>query len=91
MFPETYAFDKDATGDEITRTFLDHFETIYEKYKADIDSSELSLHKLITLASIVQYEAATSEDMQRIAGVFYNSSESRYAFTINGNGLLCFV
>ncbi len=72
LFPETYAFDKDATEDEITRTFLDHFETIYEKYKADIDSSELSLHELITLASIVQYEAATSEDMQRIAGVFYN-------------------
>ena len=32
----------------------------------------MSLHELITLASIVQYEAATSEDMQRIAGVFYN-------------------
>ncbi|MEI3146705.1 MAG: endolytic transglycosylase MltG [Merdibacter sp.] len=32
----------------------------------------MSIHELITLASIVQYEASTAEDMKTIAGVFYN-------------------
>lgn len=38
----------------------------------------------ITLASIVQYEAATSEDMQRIAGVFYNRLKADNAFYNHG-------
>ncbi len=76
LFPETYAFDKDATADEVTRTFLDHFAEVYAKYEEDINASDYSLHELITLASIVQYEAATSEDMQLIAGVFYNRLNS---------------
>ena len=49
---------------------------IYAKYEEDINASDYSLHELITLASIVQYEAATSEDMQLIAGVFYNRLNS---------------
>ncbi|WP_075876353.1 endolytic transglycosylase MltG [Merdibacter massiliensis] len=72
LFPETYAFDKDATADEVTRTFLDHFSEIYDKYEEDIKKSDYSLQEILTLASIVQYESATSEDMKMIAGVFYN-------------------
>lgn len=76
LFPETYSFDKDASADEVTRTFLDHFADIYAKYEQDINSSGQSLHELITLASIVQYEASAASDMQMIAGVFYNRLES---------------
>ncbi len=76
LFPETYAFDKEATADEITRTFLDHFTEIYQKYETDIKNSDYTLQELITLASIIQYESATSEDMQLIAGVFYNRLNS---------------
>ena len=72
LFPETYAFDEDADADAVTRTFLDHFQEIYEKYAHDFEDSDMSIHELITLASIVQYEASTAEDMKTIAGVFYN-------------------
>lgn len=72
LFPETYSFAKDATTKEITKTFLDHFESVYTKYKDDIAKSGKSLHDIITLASIVQYEASTPEDMKLVAGVFYN-------------------
>lgn len=72
LFPETYTFAKTADAKSITSTFLDHFQTVYNKYKADIESSGKSLHDIITLASIVQYEASSAEDMKMIAGVFYN-------------------
>ena len=47
LFPETYAFDKDATADEVTRTFLDHFSEIYDKYEEDIKKSDYSLQKFL--------------------------------------------
>ncbi len=72
LFPETYAFNKTATADDVTRTFLDQFADIYQKYETDMKASDYSLQEIITLASIVQYESATSEDMKMIAGVFYN-------------------
>lgn len=75
LFPETYAFRKDATLEEITTTFLDHFQTIYEKYKEDFASNDKSIYEIITLASMVQYEASTVEDMGLVAGVFENRLE----------------
>lgn len=72
LFPETYTFAKDADEKEITKTFLDHFQKIYQKYEKDIVSSKFTMHEILTLASMVQYEASTKEDMQLIAGVFFN-------------------
>ena len=86
LFPETYAFDKDATADEVTRTFLDHFAEIYAKYEEDINASDYSLHELITLASIVQYEAATSEDLiatMRTAGAPVRPAQTSILHTIH--------
>lgn len=72
LFPETYMFKKDATVQEITETFLEHFNKIYLKYQGDIEASGYSVQEIITLASVVQYEAAKKSDMDMIAGVFYN-------------------
>lgn len=72
LFPDTYAFDSDATIDEITRTFLDRFEKVYEKYESQIKKSNYSLQEILSLASVVQFESATTRDMRKIAGVFYN-------------------
>lgn len=72
LFPETYTFAKDADAKAITETFLDHFQNIYKKYEKDIKASKLSLHDIIKLASMVQYEASTEKDMQLVAGVFFN-------------------
>lgn len=72
LYPETYSFKKDSTLEEITYIFLDHFEKEYEKIKSVISDKGMSIHDLITLASIVQYESFTSEDMKMIAGVFFN-------------------
>lgn len=72
LFPETYYLNVNATIDEITRTLLDGFNNIYTKYKAQFDASKLSVHEIVTLASVVQFESGTSDDMAKIAGVFYN-------------------
>lgn len=72
LFPETYSFKKDASAEEITTIFLDHFQNEYDEIKKDVDKSDMSIHDIITLASVVQYESKSEEDMKMIAGVFYN-------------------
>lgn len=72
LMPNTYAFKKDSDADEITRRFLDQTLSVYNKYQDEIAASDLSIHELFTLSSIVQYEAGKVEDMKLIAGVFYN-------------------
>ena len=40
--------------------------------KDEIEASKYSVHELLTLASIVELEAASDEDRENVAGVFYN-------------------
>ena len=72
LFPETYRFYVETTALDITKKMLDKTNEVYLKYKDQIDNSELSIHELFTLASIVQYESKSVEDMHNIAQVFYN-------------------
>ena len=72
LFPETYAFFKVTTAEDITTRFLDHTKEILEKYKADIENTKMTIHEIMTLSSIVQYEGSSEKDMQLIAGVFHN-------------------
>lgn len=72
LYPQTYLCDPDATIDDITRSMLDQFDTIYQKYKSKIKKSGYSTQEIVTLASIVQFESGKKSDMKKIAGVFYN-------------------
>ncbi len=75
LMPDTYYFAKESDADVITRRILDQSLNVYDKYKVDIDNSGFSIHEVYTLASIVQYEAASVEDMKMISGVFLNRIE----------------
>lgn len=89
LFPETYTFAKDADAKEITSIFLDHFQSIYKKYEADIKSSGMSIRDVVTMASIVQYEASKPEDMKLIAGVFFNRLDRN--MTLGSSVTICYA
>lgn len=73
LFPQTYFLSKTATLDEITRVFLDQFKKdVYAPLKEDFENSEYTIEEVVTLASIVQFEAGSIKDMNMIARVFEN-------------------
>ncbi len=73
LAPETYEFFADTDVKAVTEKILDQQLQLYSKYKDDIAASELSVHEIYTLASILQYEASTDlEDLKNVASVFYN-------------------
>ena len=73
LFPNTYAFkNKDVTPKEIVKTMLDEMDKQLSKYKEVLSASKYTVHQILTLASIVELEGASSDDRASVAGVFYN-------------------
>lgn len=77
LFPDTYRFNnREVTTEEIFTKMLDEMENKLSKYKESIEDSELSIHEIITLSSIVELEGAKASDRKGVAGVFYNRLNS---------------
>ncbi len=78
FFPDTYEFYKEDTAENVVSKIKTNFDSkITDEVKALIEKSGLSLYEVITLASIVQAEADTKENMELVASVFLN----RLSFT----------
>ncbi|MFZ7120795.1 MAG: endolytic transglycosylase MltG [Eubacteriaceae bacterium] len=77
FFPETYFFDSDnVSPEEVGLKMLEEMNVVLNKYSSDIENHSLSIHQIITFASIVEYEAMKDEDRPIIAGIFYNRLKS---------------
>lgn len=73
LFPDTYIFDKKSTTQDIVQKMLDNFDKkVTPEMRAEIEKQGRTLNDVIIMASIVQQEASSTEEMSRIAGVFYN-------------------
>ena len=80
LFPNTYEFlNKDVSIKTIFKTMLDEMGKKLEPYKLEIENSKYTIHQLVTLASIVELEGASSNDRAAVAGVFYNRLKSGWA------------
>ncbi len=73
LFPSTYIFsDKDVDIETIITKMLNKTSEVLNNYKKDISNSSMSVHEIITFASIVELEGASNSDRPNVASVFYN-------------------
>jgi len=73
LFPETYFLtSENITPQEVARIMLTRMEKILDGYSDLIEEQNLSLHQVLTLASIIEYEAKEEKDRPIISGVFHN-------------------
>ena len=72
LFPDTYRFAPNATADTIVRTMLDRFAEQYAAIERDVRVPDATVHQIVTMASIVQREAAQLDEMPLISAVFWN-------------------
>ena len=71
LFPETYDFYLTASPKEIIKLILNHTEKRLAPYKDKIEKSGYSVHDILTIASIVEKEANSSEDRHQVSQVIY--------------------
>lgn len=73
LFPDTYEFFTNASPEDIINKFLENFQNKYdENLQSKAKELGLSTSQAITLASIVEREAADSAERSLISGVFHN-------------------
>ena len=76
LFPDTYTFTKEMEPEQVCQKIYFNFDQkMTDERLARMKELKLSLNDLIILASIVQKEAPNREDMDHVAGVFWNRLE----------------
>ncbi len=72
LFPDTYFFKKDITAENIVGKLLDNFnKKVNAQMRKDIFKQKKSLREIVIMASIIEKEVQTSEDMKIVAGIFW--------------------
>lgn len=86
LFPDTYDFYIGQSASSVVETFLSHAEdVITEEHRTKAAQLGYSMNEVITIASIVQAEAGSEDQMKTIASVI----ENRLADTTNYPSLGC--
>jgi len=71
LFPQTYFLDRTTTEEEVIRRLVEEFDKVFSaSLYTRLDSLGLTRHQALTLASIVEREAAIQQERPLIAGIF---------------------
>lgn len=73
LYPETYQVPVGADEEQIVTIMLNQFQTVYNtRYQKKAESMGLTTEQVITIASLIEKEAAVDEDRGKVASVIYN-------------------
>ncbi|MFZ5965924.1 MAG: endolytic transglycosylase MltG [Bacillota bacterium] len=73
LFPDTYEIPNSADEKAIIDLMLKRFDDVFkEKYYQRADELNMSIHEVITLASIIEREAKLEKERPIISSVFHN-------------------
>ena len=73
LLPDTYIFEnKDVSVKTIFNVILNFTDKFLTEYKDAFANNSMSVHQLLTMASLAELEGKSLEDRKEIVGVFYN-------------------
>ncbi len=73
LFPDTYEFYTNSTPRSVIAKFIDNFNNKFTtEYYERAQELGMTLDEVITLASVIQSEAAYMDDMEKVSSAFHN-------------------
>lgn len=76
LAPNTYEFEnRDVPIEKIIEVMLDQMDTVLKNNRREMEASKLSVHEILSLASILELEGTNTKNRKMIAGVFANRLE----------------
>ncbi|MFN4033459.1 MAG: endolytic transglycosylase MltG [Fimbriimonadales bacterium] len=73
LFPSTYRLPPSTGAEQAIRTMLQTTrQQVYQRYKDAMKQRGLSLHELLTIASMIEKEVLHDDERPRVASVIYN-------------------
>jgi len=78
LYPDTYAFEENSSIDLILRRMVSRFhEMVDQNILSCCDSLGLSLHQVITLASIIEGEVVLDRERAIVSSIYHNRLKKR--------------
>ncbi|HNV97329.1 MAG TPA: endolytic transglycosylase MltG [bacterium] len=73
LFPDTYRVYKDATCYDVINKLLKNFDNkLTQQMRNDIKNQGKSINEIISMASIVEKEVRSVDDMRIVSGIFWD-------------------
>jgi len=73
LFPNTYQFTRTQSLEEMTAAMVHQFRLVAQQVGLNSNSDvHQDVHKIVTMASIIEKETAAPEERPRVASVYYN-------------------
>jgi UPF0755 protein len=72
LFPDTYRFNETATITDVVNVLVGHFGEQYATIEREVQVPDVTVHQIVTMASIIQREATRQDEMALISAVFWN-------------------
>jgi UPF0755 protein len=73
LFPDTYYFPRGVTPENIISIMVKRFRSVFTpEWEEHAKTLGLNIHQVITLASIIEKEAAVADERPVISSVFHN-------------------
>jgi len=73
LFPDTYLFPRGASADAILTTMLQRFRSVFSaEWEQRAAQIGLTVHEVVTLASIIEKETGAPSERPLISSVFHN-------------------
>ncbi|RII31859.1 endolytic transglycosylase MltG [Clostridium chromiireducens] len=86
LYPDTYYVPNGATEKEIANLMFDRFNSVFsDKYVDRAKELGLDINDVITIASLIEKEAANDSERSKIAGVIYNRKEKGIPLQIDAS------
>jgi len=73
LFPDTYNYNTRTTPEELIHTMISRFEEVFTpEWSMRASQLGLTVHQVVTLASIIEKEAKVPDERPHMASVFFN-------------------
>jgi len=72
LYPDSYEFSRGLSAEKVVDTMLRRFWQMVEPYRDRMKEVGMSLHEVVTLASVVEKETGLASERPLIASVFLN-------------------
>lgn len=73
LFPDTYRFARGTPAKDVVRTMVDQLGRIMtEEWQARAKDMNLTIHQVLTLASVIEKETGSGDERPHISSVFHN-------------------
>ncbi|MDO9399649.1 MAG: endolytic transglycosylase MltG [bacterium] len=90
LFPDTYKIFNNATADEIIFKMLSNFDKkITPEIRQEIKRQNKTIFEIITMASVIEKEVRSTDDMKIVSGVFWNRIKNSEA--LNSCATLAYI